>query len=412
VLPWNILRALGVLALLFVGNLFCMACPFTLPRELGRRLGGANYRWPPWLRVKWIGIGLMLAFFFGYERFALWNTPAGTAWLLIGYVGAAFVVDMFFRGASFCKYVCPIGQFNFVGSLISPTTLQIHSLSTCNACATRDCIRGNAQQRGCELELYLPEKRSNMDCTLCLDCVKACPHDNIVLTPRSVTRDVLASESTSSLGRLHRRTDVACAALVLVFAGFANALAMVGPGGAFLASTARKVPWLATGIGSFAGVVFAALVGTGVVWLVSQSAPDAESQSEAFGRGALALLPLGMGMWAAHLVFHLAMGVPALLPLVQQSGVDFGLRWLGLPHWGTSRTLFDGNGLLQLQLLFLDGGLLLSLYLVWRMAAATQGTRRVLAIAPLALLTAALYAFGFWLLLQPMQMRGMMMGAM
>jgi hypothetical protein len=83
-----------------------------------------------------------------------------------------------------------------------------------------------------------------------------------------------------------------------------------------------------------------------------------------------------------------------------------------LPHWGTSRTLFDGNGLLQLQLLFLDGGLLLSLYLVWRMAAATQGTRRVLAIAPLALLTAALYAFGLWVLLQPMQMRGMIMGAM
>jgi hypothetical protein len=165
-------------------------------------------------------------------------------------------------------------------------------------------------------------------------------------------------------------------------------------------------------MGSFVGVVFATLVATGVVWLVSQSARGAESRSEAFGRGALALLPLGMGMWAAHLVFHLAMGVPALLPLVQQSGVDFGLRWLGLPHWGTSRTLFDGNGLLQLQLLFLDGGLLLSLYLVWRMAAATQGTRRVLAIAPLALLTAALYAFGFWVLLQPMQMRGMMMGAM
>ena len=412
VLPWNILRALGVLALLFVGNLFCMACPFTLPRELGRRLGWAHFRWPQWLRVKWIGVGLMLGFFFGYERFALWNKPASTAWLLVGYTGAAFLVDSLFRGASFCKYVCPIGQFNFVGSLISPTTLQIRSLSTCTTCTTRDCIRGNTHQRGCELELYLPEKRSNADCTLCMDCVKACPNDNIVLTPRSVTRDVMATEPTSSLGRLHRRTDVACAALVLVFAGFANALAMVGPGGVLLAAAARKVPWLATGMGSFAGVVFATVVATGVVWLVSQSARGAESRSEAFGRGALALVPLGMGMWAAHLIFHLAMGIPALLPLMQQSGVDFGLRWMGSPHWGTSGTLLDANGLLQLQLLFLDGGLLLSLYLLWRMVEATQVGRRVLGIAPLALLTVALYAFGFWVLLQPMQMRGMMMGAM
>jgi len=51
-------------------------------------------------------------------------------------------------------------------------------------------------------------------------------------------------------------------------------------------------------------------------------------------------------------------------------------------------------------------------YLLWRMVEAAQVTRRVLATAPLALLAVALYAFGFWVLLQPMQMRGMMMGAM
>jgi cytochrome c oxidase assembly factor CtaG/ferredoxin len=412
VLPWNILRATGILALLFVGNLFCMACPFTLPRELGRRFGWARFRWPQWLRVKWIGVVLMLGFFFAYERFALWSKPASTAWLLISYTGAAFFVDSLFRGASFCKYVCPIGQFNFVGSLLSPTTLQIRSTSTCNTCSTRDCIRGNAQQRGCELDLYLPEKRSNADCTLCMDCVKACPHGNIGLFPRSVTRDVLAAESTSSLGRLHRRTDVASAALVLVFGGFANALAMVGPGGAFLSAAARRVPWLATGIGSLVGVVLATLVAASVVWLVSQITASRGSRREAFGRGALAMVPLGVGMWAAHLIFHLVMGLPALLPLVQQSAVDFGLHWMGTPHWGAGTTVLGGNGLLQLQLLFLDGGLLLSLYFVWRMAAATPLTRRLLSVAPLALLTVTLYAFGLWVLLQPMQMRGMMMGAM
>ena len=410
VLPWNILRALGVLALLFVGNLFCMACPFTLPRELGRRLGWARLRWPHWLRVKWIGVGLMLVFFFGYERFALWNSPARTAWLLIAYVGTAFLVDTFFRGASFCKYVCPIGQFNFIGSLISPTTVKIHSQSTCKACETRDCIRGNTQQRGCELELYLPEKSSNADCTLCMDCVKACPHDNIGIVARSLTEDVLASEPTSSLGRLSRRTDVAAAALVLMLAGFANAAAMVGPGVNFLAAVGRCLPWLATTAGSFAGVVAGALLAGGVVWVVSQTARSGTSRREAFCRSALALTPLGMGMWAAHLLFHLLIGLPGLLPLFQQAGQDFGLHWMGTPHWSAGGALLQGNGLLQLQLLFLDGGLLLSLYLVWRMMAGVR--RRLLAVAPLALLTVALYGFGFWLLLEPMQMRGVMMGGM
>jgi cytochrome c oxidase assembly factor CtaG/polyferredoxin len=407
--PWNLLRALGVLALLFVGNLFCMACPFTLPRELARRMGWARLRWPYWLRVKWVGIALMVAFFFGYERFGWWNHPARTAWLLIAYTGTAFLVDSLFRGASFCKYVCPIGQFNFVGSLLSPATLKIRNSSTCGTCATRDCIRGNERQRGCELELYLPEKRSNADCTLCMDCVKACPHDNIGLVPRSMTQDVLAEAPTSSLGRLSRRTDVAVAALVMVIAGFANAAVMVAPGAELLAAAGRRIPWLATNLGSFAGVVVGTFLAIGIVWCLSQIVRGGQSRREAFCRGALALAPLGLGMWAAHLLFHLLMGMPALLPLVQQTGQDFGLHWLGAPQWRAGAGLLQGNAPLQLQLLFLDGGMLLSLYLAWRMAANTPVLKRLLAATPLALLTIALYGFGFWLLLQPMQMRGMMM---
>lgn len=416
VVPWNIVRALGVLALLFVGNLFCMACPFTLPRELARRLGGGTLRWPPWLRIKWIGVGLMLLFFFSYERFALWDSPALTAWLLIGYVGAAFAVDAIFRGASFCKYICPIGQFNFVGALLSPTTLQVRSQAVCTSCTTRDCIRGNHTQRGCELELYLPEKRSNADCTLCMDCVKACPHDNIGILPRSLTADVLNTGPTSSLGRLSRRTDLAAAAVVLVFAAFANAALMVPAGTIFLSAWGRHLPWLATNIGSFAGVVAAALAAASLVWLagwLSRTVLRQGTAGEAFCRTALALVPIGMGMWAAHLLFHLWMSVPALATLLAQAAGDFHLH-APRPNWNSSMGATAGNSLLQMQLLLLGSALLVTLYVAWRMAdeAGQRLSTRLLAMAPQAVLAVALYLLGFWLLLQPMQMRGMAMGGM
>ena len=184
VLPWTYVRAFGVVALLVLGNIFCLSCPFMLPRELGHRLGLARFKWPRWLRSKWIAIVLMILFFWSYEAFALWDHPQRTAWLLIAYFAAAFLVDTFFRGASFCKYVCPLGQFNFAASLLSPFTLQARSQATCERCTTHDCIAGNPQQRGCELQLYMPQKAGNMDCTLCMDCVKACPHDNIGLFAR------------------------------------------------------------------------------------------------------------------------------------------------------------------------------------------------------------------------------------
>src|SRR5262249_7000098 len=53
VLPWTFWRALTVLALLAAGNFFCMACPFMLPRELGRRLVRPTRSWPRALRSKW-----------------------------------------------------------------------------------------------------------------------------------------------------------------------------------------------------------------------------------------------------------------------------------------------------------------------------------------------------------------------
>ena len=134
-----------------------------------------------------LAVGLLVGFLWSYEVLSLWDSPWLTAWIIIGYFIGAFVIDSCFRGASFCKYVCPIGQFHFVQSLASPREVRIRSASVCNTCSTHDCIKGNEQYRGCELDLFQPRKNGNMDCTFCLDCVRACPHDNVGLL-RAVER--------------------------------------------------------------------------------------------------------------------------------------------------------------------------------------------------------------------------------
>ncbi len=75
VLPWTYARGLLVVALLSAGNLFCMACPFTLPREAGKRLGLATRAWPKFLRSKWLAAALLAGFFWAYEAFE----PVGPA---------------------------------------------------------------------------------------------------------------------------------------------------------------------------------------------------------------------------------------------------------------------------------------------------------------------------------------------
>lgn len=426
VVPWNYIRAGGVVALILFGNLFCMACPFMLPRELGHRLGLATRAWPTWLRNKWMAIVPMVLFFWAYEYFALWDAPMRTAWLLIVYFVSAFVIDTFFRGASFCKYVCPIGQFNFASSLFSPTELTVRSQNICASCETKDCIRGNEQQRGCELDLFLPQKVGNLDCTLCMDCVKACPHDNVAIyamSPmREITRQSNADPLRSGIRRLSLRMDIAVVMLVVVFAAFLNAAAMIGPGAALFAKLGAELPSALHGIVSGAGTFAVALLLAGSAWLAAAtmhrlagtSNKQHSSTRQVFVNFSLALLPLGIGMWAAHLLFHFATTWQSAVPLAQQFGKDIGLHLLGAPRWGTmSGTMASasGNSLLATQLFLLDAGMLLTLYAGWRMARAmndtTTGSLRV--ILPWAAGSIALYAFGFWVLLQPMQMRGMMM---
>ena len=193
VLGWVHFRGALVVALLAVGNLFCFSCPFVFVRDGLRRFIRPRFTWPRALRNKWLSMGLLVAILFGYELFDLWSSPALTAALICGYFAAILIVDALFVHAPFCKWVCPIGQFNFVASLLSPFEIRARDRATCDGCKTKDCITGRkatdgtVAQRGCELALFVPQKVGNIDCTLCLDCVQACPHDNIGLLSRAVS---------------------------------------------------------------------------------------------------------------------------------------------------------------------------------------------------------------------------------
>ncbi len=73
--------------------------------------------------------------------------------------------------------------------------------------------------------------------------------------------------------------------------------------------------------------------------------------------------------------------------------------------------LLPANTMLSLQLLLLDAGLLLDAVpgLETGAAVGCRAGRAVLLLLPWATTVAAVYAAGVWILLQPMQMRGMIM---
>ena len=131
------------------------------------------------------------------------------------------------------------------------------------------------------------------------------------------------------------RLDIAALALVVVFSAFVNAASMVGP--------RARVP------------------GAGVLLMVAAIAASLllvrdKLARELLCRCSLALVPLGLAMWTAHLLFHFSTAWYTAWPVLQRV-----TGWFGRPDWRAAQPLLAADTLLGVQILLLDAGIL-SLY--------------------------------------------------
>jgi ferredoxin len=423
VMTWVQYRGALVLVLLVSGNLFCMACPFMLPRTLARKFFKPVLNWPRRLRNKWLAVALFALVLFAYELFDLWSSPWWTAWLIVIYFASALTVDALFKHASFCKWVCPLGQFNFAASTVSPLEVTVRDPDACATCTTWDCIRGTRDPedrskvlaRGCEMALFLPLKQGNMDCTFCLDCAHACPHDNVALTTRLPASELWIDPRRSGIGRFSRRKDLAALSLLFTFGALLNAFAMVSP-------VYAVQSWLASVMGTtreslVLGALFticlvvepAVLLGA-AAWGTRRWGGRQEPLLPLAVRFSYALVPLGFGIWLAHYCFHLLTGLLTFVPVAQSALADLGMPLLGSPNW---RLTGLSVGLVKpLDQCFLSLGLLGSLLVAWQIAAREEArpARTWRAFAPWAGLCVLLWLTALWLLAQPMEMRATFLG--
>jgi hypothetical protein len=441
-LSWVHFRGALVLVLLVAGNFFCFACPFILVRDFARRFFHPVRNFPRFLRNKWLSVALLIAGLFVYELFDLWSSPWWTALIISFYFLVALIVDGFFKHASFCKFVCPIGQFNFIASTISPLEVKVRDQAVCTACHTKDCIRGRRDsasplgdrgsslvdrgsssvnsasslvvlQRGCELALFQPRKTGNLDCTFCLDCVHACPHDNVGILSRVPASELTADPLRSGVGYLSRRKDLALLSLLFVFGALLNAFGMVSPVYAvesWLAKTmnvSHEAPVLGV-LFAVALVVEPILLLTIPVLLTRASMTKSQSPLAVLVRYSYALVPLGFGIWLAHYSFHFLTGLLTVIPVFQSAAAEFGSNVLGTPLWGLTGLPVAPTHAIEFG--FIGLGLLGSLLVSYRLAEQDAPGKPIRIFLPWATLAIILSAAAIWLMSQPMEMRGTILG--
>jgi len=167
---WPLLTCLVTPSL---GPVYCAVCPHGVMGKWLQRFG-LKRRFPRKLRVAWISISLMVL---GYWVLAfsmpglIGSSSLYTAWYFLGFTLLAGLVFFIFTDMAYCKYVCPLGRVLTTHGKVGGLVIRSEQ-SACATCTHFSCAKACPYH----LSPFNFEKNNNSEsCTLCLDCVQACP---------------------------------------------------------------------------------------------------------------------------------------------------------------------------------------------------------------------------------------------
>jgi polyferredoxin len=406
---WLQFRGFVMLALLFAGNLFCMNCPFALPRSLARRWSIFGPRWPRFLRNKWLAFGVLFIYLYLYEWLDLWASPWLTAWIVVFYFLLAFSLEFIFSESPFCKYVCPLGSFNYIGSTVSPLQVSVASQNVCRECVGKECVNGEWkesgkwQMLGCGTELFPPQLSSNLDCTFCLDCARACPYDNVSLASRPILHELRQPKAWPY------RWDLSLLIWLFTSAALSNAFGMTPPIYATVAWLGQIVRVDSEALAlllifAFLNIFLPLVVGLAVSWTSRTMAKKKEPLRVSLSKHTPALVPIGFAVWLAHYGFHFATGALSIIPALQNFFIDHGILLFGRAPFWTLSNIVPFSWLLPLQVLIIVLGFAGS-YFVLAEIGRHEG-EPLSAQLPWLILLLGLAVIALYLFTLPMEMRG------
>ncbi|MBZ0268303.1 hypothetical protein K8I85_09105 [bacterium] len=408
-LTWTWWWALLIFGILFFGTGFCAVCPWEGLSSLVSSLSftsrikkvGMEWKWPRHMKKVYLALALFILLTWLELGLDITRSASMTAALGGGFVAMAILSAILFERRSFCRYVCFVGRIQGLYALFSPVELRPRSLDTCRTCVGKECYHGGGGATGCPTSIFPGALKENTNCTLCTECVRACPHDNLAINVRPFGVD---------LGRktLFRRDEAILAISLLGLTSF-HGLTMTP-----FWNQAIDLARVSTGAGP--KLVFSVLMAAMLVlplalfwataWTSGRMLPDANVPAERIFRAfAYSVIPIALFYHLAHNGMHFFMEGQKILPLLSDPfgfGWDlFGTAGKHFRPWLTLRTIWW----LQISLIVI--GHIAGVIAADHIARTIFPNRKdvIKGLAPLIVTMIAYSSFSVWLIAQPMEMR-------
>jgi polyferredoxin/YHS domain-containing protein len=414
ILTWTIWWGGLVILIMFAGKAWCWVCPWDAVAGWMEKLrfwkktdGGLslNSKWPRPLRNIVIATVLFVGLTWIELGFGVTMRPAITAYLAIAMLLMAIVSAFLFEKKGFCRYACLVGRVSGLYAMFSGIEVRSKDQSVCRSCSGKECVNGSQTAYGCPTFLFPGYLTSNTYCIQCMECVQACPEDNLAVNLRPWGADLISE---------HRpRTDEAYLALLMLSITGFHGLTMTP-------NWARLTDWLSRSLSLgnllafslgmtllmlFPILVYALLVGLSYSLGNTATSDGRHSFHDYFVRYAYALLPIALFYHLAHNMEHLLMEGPKIVALLSD---PFGWNWniLGTARWKVPPLVsLDVLWIVQVALVLV--GHVYSLWIAHHTSRQlfpnpTSARRSQL---PMLVAMIAFSIFSLWLLKQPMEMR-------
>ena len=427
VLTWNIWWIGLIFAVLLLGNAWCAVCPWTaIPDWFMRRsftrvrkIASLARKYPRFKLWMWPAIVLFAVVTWLEIIFDAANRPWLTSALGILMIALSWLLLVVYDRKAMCRYVCFVGRVSGQYAMMGMVELRRRDNETCRTCKTKDCFHGNDRGYPCPTHEFMGAMNENQYCTLCTECVKSCPHDNIALNLRSSGADVLHSHRS-------RADEAYMALLVFIVSAFhgaamiprwmewENALrgALIDGQLALLGFDALGFSGSHGGTMTFTLMMLACIVGPGLVyWGLCAAMRLASGRRDVptrtlFIKFSYTLLPIALFYHLAHNAVHVFWEWSKVRRLISDP-----LGW-GHDLFGTARApltaLWSPETIWYLQVGLVIIGHIYGIYVAQREAVRVYGGDRRAALRVHLVMMAGMIAMSLlslWLLAQPMFMR-------
>lgn len=328
---WMFWWTLLIFMVAFAGKVFCAICPWDFFANLfqygsvyqKKKVKEAHLKkWPKLFKNTYPAIIFFIILTWLELGFEITKNSYATASLGLIVVMLAIGIPVWFEKRAFCRYLCPVGRISGLYAIFSPLELRVKSVSICQECRTKDCVKGNEYSSACPMELVPFNIKENTYCTLCTECIRSCDHNNLTIKLRP-----FASEINNAKPQMKK--DESVFSYVIFALTFFHGITMVFPWFQTIDIIRNKFDMNYMNAFSVLMILFIFL--NALIYLIFEKTSFLIMKDKRVFRNlTIVLIPLTLAYHLGHNVMHVFGEIPYLVSLVNDPfgwGSDvFGMK--------------------------------------------------------------------------------------